>query len=59
VVGKNFGELVISKFWRGKLWQMLDTCIWQEENIGKSEDESSFVNLLKWFAFNETQTLDQ
>jgi len=28
VTGKNFGgELVISKFWRGKLWQMLDICI--------------------------------
>jgi len=24
---KTFGELVISKFWQGKLWQMLDTCI--------------------------------
>jgi len=27
VVGKNFGELVISKFWQGKLWQMLNTYI--------------------------------
>jgi len=27
VVGKNYGELVISKFWQGKLWRMLDTCI--------------------------------
>jgi len=26
-VGENFGELVISKFWQGKLWQMLNTCI--------------------------------
>jgi len=27
VVGKNFGKLVISKFWQGKPWQMLNTCI--------------------------------
>jgi len=27
MAGKNFGELVISKFWRGKLWRMLDACI--------------------------------
>jgi len=26
-VVKNFGELVILKFWRGKLWRMLDTYI--------------------------------
>jgi len=25
--GKNFGELAISTFWQGKLWQMVDTCI--------------------------------
>jgi len=24
---KTFGEFMISKFWQGKLWQMLDTCI--------------------------------
>jgi len=58
VVGKNFGELVISKFWPGKLWRMLDTCIWQEDNIGDSEGESSFFNLLKWLVFNDAQTHD-
>jgi len=49
VVGKNFGKLLILKFWQGKLWQMLDTCITAGGNFGKS----SFVNLLKWFVFND------
>jgi len=45
---ENFDKLVISKFWQGKLWQMLNT--------GKSEGELSFVNLLKWFMFDDALT---
>jgi len=41
--GENFGELVISKFWRGKLWRMLGTCIIGRKNFGKL----SFVNQIK------------
>jgi len=26
---------------------------WQEKNLGKFEDELSFINSLKWFVFND------
>jgi len=51
VAGKNFGELVISKENFGKCSIPV---LWQEENFG----ESSFVNLLKWFVFNDALTHD-
>jgi len=31
---------------------------WQEENFGECECELSFVNLLKWFVFNDALTHD-
>jgi len=34
VAGKNFGKLVISKFWQGKLWRMLDTFIMAGGKLG-------------------------
>jgi len=44
-ITQNCGELVISKIWQGKLWQILDTCIMAGGKL--SIGESSFVNLLK------------
>jgi len=35
VAGKNLGELVIPKFWQGKLGECLIPVLWQEENFGK------------------------
>jgi len=47
LAGKNFGELVISKFWRGKLWRMLETCIIGRRKTLANEDELSFVKQIQ------------
>jgi len=58
-VGKNFGKLVISKFWQGKLlMNALHLYYWQEKNFGEFEGELSFVNSLKRFVFNDVLTHD-
>jgi len=54
--GENFGELVISKFWQGKLWRMLTPVLLAEEKLGESEGKLSFVNSLKQIVFNDALT---
>jgi len=52
VVGKHFGELVISSFGRENFGEYSMPILWQEENFG----ESFFANSLKWYVFNGALT---
>jgi len=50
MAGKNFGKLVISKFWR-----MLNTCIMARGKLW----QISFANSLNWSVFNDALTHDR
>jgi len=43
------GKVVISKFWQGKLWQMLDTCIMTEGKLW----QIIFCELAKMAVYND------
>jgi len=57
-VGKNFGALVILKFWQGKFGECSIPILLAGEKFWQTEGELSLVYSLKQLVFNDALTHD-